>query len=89
MDFDTVASSAYSFSRWQLLNAITLDIKVPGNVHLEVGKVIEIEIPASQQKSQRVEEDATYSGYYLIKGLRHSYSPEGLTTYLNLCKDSI
>ena len=89
MDFDTVASSAYSFSRWQLLNAITLDIKVPGNVHLEVGKVIEIEIPASQQKSQRVEEDATYSGYYLIKGLRHSYTPEGLTTYLNLCKDSI
>jgi hypothetical protein len=89
MDFDTLSASAYSFSRWQLLNAITLDIKVPGNVVLEAGRVIELEIPQSGQETNRVEIDPTYSGYYLIRGLTHSYTPEGITTHLNLCKDSI
>lgn len=89
MDVDTLSASAYSYSRWQLLNAITLDIVVPGNVVLEAGKIIELEIPQSGQETNRVEIDPTYSGYYLIKGLTHSYTPEGITTYLNLCKDSI
>ena len=89
MDVDTLSASAYSFSRWQLLNAITLDIVVPGNVVLEAGKIIELEIPQSGQDTNRVELDPTYSGYYLIKGLTHSYTPEGITTHLNLCKDSI
>ena len=35
MTFDTIQSSAYSTSRWQLLNAIKLDIKVPGNASLQ------------------------------------------------------
>lgn len=89
MDFDTVRSSAYSFSRWQLLNAITLDIQVPGNVNLTVGQVIDVEIPKSSQSSSRAEVDEIYSGNYLIKGLRHNYAPDGITTYLNLAKDSI
>ena len=47
MDYDTVWASAYSFSRWQLLKAISLDITVPGNVGLFVGQIIQLKIPAS------------------------------------------
>lgn len=89
MDFDTVWASAYTFSRYNLLNAITLDITVPGNVGLYVGMVIQINIPASSKEEERTIEDPIYSGLYLITGLRHKYNPEGITTLLNLSKDSI
>ena len=88
-DFDTVWASAYTFSRYNLLNAITLDITVPGNVGLYVGMVIQINIPASSKEEERTIEDPIYSGLYLITGLRHKYNPEGITTLLNLSKDSI
>ena len=89
MDFDTVWASAYAYSRYQLLKAITLDITVPGNVGLYVGMVIRINIPASSKEEERTVEDPVYSGLYLITGLRHKYTPEGITTILNLSKDSI
>ena len=89
MDFDTVWASAYSFSRWQLLKAITLDITIPGNVALAVGQQLECVIPASTKEEERTVLDPVYSGRYLITGLTHKYNPEGVTTLLNLAKDSI
>ncbi len=89
MDYDTVWASAYSFSRWQLLRAITLDITVPGNVALAVGQQLECVIPASTKEEERTMPDPIYSGIYLITGLTHKYNPEGVTTILNLSKDSI
>tara|TARA_B100000035_G_scaffold295850_1_gene287314 strand:- start:257 stop:1633 length:1377 start_codon:yes stop_codon:yes gene_type:complete len=89
MSFDTVKSAAYSQSRWQLLNAIKLDITVPGNVALCAGDVVNVRIPASGSASGRVELDEMYSGKYLILGVKHSYHPTGVTTKLNLSKDSI
>ncbi len=89
MDYDTVWASAYSFSRWQLLKAITLDITVPGNVALAVGQQLECVIPASTKEEERTMPDPVYSGIYLITGLTHKYNPEGVTTILNLSKDSI
>lgn len=89
MDYDTVWASAYSFSRWQLLKAISLDITVPGNVGLFVGQIIQLKIPASIKSEERTMEDPVYSGLYLITGLTHEYTPEGVTTILNLSKDSI
>ena len=89
MDFDTIWASAYSFSRWQLLKAITLDITIPGNVALAVGQQLECVIPASTKEEERTVLDPVYSGKYLITGLTHKYNPEGVTTLLNLSKDSI
>ena len=89
MDFDTIWASAYSFSRWQLLKAITLDITIPGNVALAVGQQLECVIPASTKEEERTVLDPIYSGRYLITGLTHKYNPEGVTTLLNLSKDSI
>ena len=89
MDFDTIWASAYSFSRWQLLKAISLDITIPGNVALAVGQQLECVIPASTKEEERTVLDPIYSGRYLITGLTHKYNPEGVTTMLNLSKDSI
>lgn len=89
MDTDTVAAASYSYSRWQLLNAITLDITVPGNVSLTVGMVVECKIPQSINEESRTVLDPIYSGRYLVTGLTHEYNPNGLTTRLHLSKDSV
>ena len=89
MDNDTIAASSYSYSRWQLLNSIRLDITIPGNVSLAVGMVIQCKIPASSNVEERTVLDPVYSGRYLVVGLKHDYSPTGLTTHLQLSKDSV
>ena len=89
MDYDTISASAYSYSRWQLLNAISLDITVPGNVGLYVGMIIECLIPSSSKEENRTVPDPIYSGLYLVTGLEHSYTREGITTFLKLSKDSV
>ncbi|BCU96645.1 MAG: hypothetical protein CM15mV13_0830 [uncultured marine virus] len=86
MDYDTINASAYSYSRWQLLNAITLDITVPGNVGLYVGMIIECLIPSSSKEENRTVPDPIYSGLYLVTGLEHSYTREGITTFLSYLK---
>ena len=82
---------SYASARLSLLNTLTLTIKVPGNTALYAGAVITTEIPSSQQtpNSDTVELDTKYSGKYLIKGLRHMYNGKGITTQLNLCRDSV
>ena len=91
MNFDTVTSSAYSASRWQLLNAIRLDITVPGNISIDAGDIVNIRIPKSQSEdqSERLELDETYSGNYIVIGVKHKWSAPEITTKLNLAKDSI
>jgi len=91
MNFDTVLCSAYAASRWQLLNAIRLDIIVPGNIALDAGDIIEVRIPLSnpEGQSERLELDPVYSGKYMILGITHSWQPAGITSRLNLSKDSI
>ena len=91
MKFDTITSSAYSASRWQLLNAIRLDITVPGNISVDAGDIVNIRIPKSQteDQSERLELDEIYSGNYIVIGVKHKWSAPEITTKLNLAKDSI
>lgn len=91
MTFDSVTSSAYAASRWQLLNTIRLDITVPGNISIDAGDIIDVRIPMSQTEgqSERLELDEMYSGKYIVIGLKHKWEAPGITTKLNLAKDSI
>lgn len=86
---DTIAVSAYANARYQLLNTIQLTIVVPGNTSIVTGNVISVSIPKSLQSGGRVIEDPLYSGKYLVIGLTHRYSAEGVTTTLVLARDSI
>lgn len=92
MDFDTVTASAYSTSRWQLLNLHKLSITIAGNTGITAGDVVHIAIPSSTSagtQTERLELDNMYSGKYLVIGLMHSYSPDKLETHLTLSKDSV
>ena len=92
MDFDTVTASAYSTSRWQLLNLYQLSVTIAGNTGITAGDVIFVGIPSSTSASSqtgRLEMDNMYSGKYIVVGVKHIYKPEKLETHLSLAKDSI
>lgn len=87
---NVIQAAAYSAARWSLLNTHTLTITVPGNTALYAGAIIKVKLPSSQQKgSKKVKRDEMYSGNYLIKGLRHLWKKDGITTELFLCRDSL
>ena len=86
---DTIQVSSYATARYSLLNAIQLNINVPGNTALAVGEIIEVSIPLATSEDGEVQEDRTYSGKYLIASLHHLYRKEGMTTTLYLTKDSV
>ena len=89
-DESVLTAATYSAARWSLLNTHSLTIKVPGNTSLASGDVITVVLPSSQQKGKtKVIRDQTYSGKYLIKGLKHTYKKEGITTELYLCRGSL
>lgn len=88
-DIDTMAAAEYAAGRYNLLQAIHLNIVVPGNTGLTAGQLVEIVIPASEQEGENVQEDRKYSGDYLVAGLTHVFKREGITTKLYLVRDSI
>ncbi|UNH61182.1 hypothetical protein SSZBM1_65 [Synechococcus phage S-SZBM1] len=89
MPDNVLLASSYSAARYSLLNTLTLSITVPGNTALYAGCVVKVTLPESQQKGKRVPNDLLYSGRYLVKGLKHVYTKEGITTELHLTRDSV
>ncbi len=89
-DESVLTAATYSAARWSLLNTHTLTIRVPGNTKLYAGCVVTVNLPSSKQESKKnVARDQTYSGKYLVKGLRHTYKKQGITTELYLCRGSL
>lgn len=85
-----VQVAAYATARYNLLKAVQLTIKIPGNTQMAVGEIIKLVIPASQSKnSKRVQKDVRYSGKYLIAGLTHEFGRNGMTSELVLVRDSM
>ena len=83
-------AAAYANQRWWLLNTHTLTITVSGNTALFAGAVIKVDIPTSQQKNKnKLPKDRVFSGKYLIKGIKHTYTKDDMTTELYLCRDSL
>lgn len=88
-DIDTMAAAEYAAGRFSLLKAIQLTIVVPGNSALTAGQLLDVVIPASEQKGKRVIEDKRYSGRYLVAGVTHVFKREGLTSKVYLVRDSL
>ena len=85
---NAIQVATYAASRYNLLNAIQLNIIVPGNTALHAGDIIKITVPSSAEQGKNVVEDFKYSGKYLIAGLTHIWKNEGVTTRLSLVRDS-
>jgi hypothetical protein len=82
-------SALYSLMRYQAINLIKLNIVVPGNVGVTVGDVIEVELPAANESGKSLPKESTYSGYYLVLGVVHVWRPEGVTTNIDIGRDSV
>ena len=82
-------SALYSLMRYQAINLIKLNIVVPGNVGVTVGDVIEVLLPAANESGKSLPAESTYSGYYLVLGVVHIWRPEGVTTSLDIGRDSV
>ncbi len=82
-------TAAYNFLRKKSLEAIQLEITVPGNLNLFAGTGVAVQIPRMQVKRKKTELDKVYSGTYLIGGVTHNYKVSELQTTLHLLKDSI
>ena len=81
------ADRAKSAARYNLLFTQSLNILIPCNVNLKVGDVINCEF--SEMNSGRSKEpDKEISGRYLIRELRHHFSPSQNTSSLRLIRDS-
>ena len=83
-------TALYAFCRKINFETIKLKVTVPGNLGLHAGEAVDIEIPDPLAQNGKIEKDKTYSGRYVIAGVRHKYSGgQSLTTDLELVKDSI
>lgn len=87
--FDTLAVAEYAAARYNLMKAIQLTIKVPGNTALCAGDVIKLIIPGSREKGKKVTRDRKFSGKYLIAAHTFTYTKKGCTSELLLIRDSI
>jgi len=81
------ADMAKSFSRYNLLFTQALNMNVPCNINLKAGDIIYAQFP-QMESAQTGEVDKEQSGNYLIKELRHHFSPNEMLTSLRLVRDS-
>tara|TARA_Y100000289_G_C3833933_1_gene105021 strand:- start:124 stop:567 length:444 start_codon:yes stop_codon:yes gene_type:complete len=88
-DTDTLEVGAYAAARYSMIRAVCLRIQVPGNTAIAAGDVIQVLIPLGKGDNGKVVEDKNYSGKYLVAGLSHTWNKEGVTTTIELTRDSI
>ena len=101
---DTIPYMAYDPQRWlqrrnsqmiQLQNALNVNIEVFGNTLINVGDKVEINLPytAAAESAEGEKVDKFYKGPFLIKTIRHDFSPVASPAkhkmYLSLVKDSL
>lgn len=87
---EIVYLQAYQYLRLQSFKNIRLIVVIPGNVDLYSGYGIDINIPRTKPKNDKMESDEKYSGKYVIAGIRHMYNGQSaLNTELLLYRDSL
>ena len=74
-------------SRMQQLENFRININISGNIDRQIGDVIRVEIPSSEQRTSEKMTDEVFGGNYLVTGLRHSIA-EKHTTVMELVKDT-
>tara|TARA_B100001996_G_scaffold137979_2_gene104976 strand:+ start:713 stop:2110 length:1398 start_codon:yes stop_codon:yes gene_type:complete len=88
-DTSTLDVGTYAMARYQMIRAISLRVEVPGNTGIAAGSVIHVTIPLGRSDNGKVEEDKTYSGKYLVAGCSHVWQKDGVSTTLELTRDSV
>lgn len=83
-------TAIYAHCRKVNFEAIKLKITVPGNLGLFAGHGVKVVLPDPLAQEGKITQDKTYSGRYIIAGVRHKYSGgQALTTEMDLVRDSL
>lgn len=82
------ADMAKSYSRYNLLFTQAINMVIPCNVSLYVGRIIKCEFPRINRATTTKEMDDKQSGLYLIKELRHHFEGGQMITSLRIVRDS-
>jgi len=80
---------AYQHLRLQSFKNIKLMVNIPGNMDLYAGYGVEIDIPKTKPQGDAMVKDQTFSGRYVIAGIRHKYAGQAIYTEMLLYRDSI
>jgi len=77
--------------RTSLFDAQMIEISVHGNQTVDVGQVVNIEIPSPEPRTAGMPDqiDLRWSGRYYVVGVRHMYNRDGQRTALTLSKESL
>lgn len=75
---------AYQHMRLQSFKNVRVLITVPGNLDLYAGYGIDLYIPKTKPKRDKIERDAQYSGRYVIASIRHKYDGTTQTLYTEM-----
>ena len=86
---NTAPMTAYQHLRVQSLKNLQLLVTVPGNVDLYAGYGVDINIPATKLKGDKMVRDKKYSGRYVIAAVRHKYDGKSMDTEMLVYRDSI
>lgn len=72
------------------LNSIGIYAKAYGSFKINVGDIIQIDLPRPGAATGNVEEHDTYSGFYIVESLNHTYELGGdWKVEMNLIKDAL
>ena len=74
-------------SRMQQLENFRINVTTSGNIDRQIGDVIEIEIQSADMRTEEKLLDETFSGRWLVTGIRHSISDRHVTL-MELIKDT-
>ena len=78
---------ASRMSRMQQLENFRINVTTSGNIDRQIGDVIEIEIQSADMRTEEKLLDETFSGRWLVTGIRHSISDRHVTL-MELIKDT-
>ena len=71
----------------QQLENFRINVMTSGNIDRQIGDVIAIEIQSADMRSEEKLLDETFSGNWLVSGLRHSITDKHITMMV-LIKDT-
>lgn len=82
---------SYQHMRLQSFKNVRVLITVPGNLDLYAGYGIDLYIPKTKPKRDKIEKDAQYSGKYVIAAIKHKFdgTTQSLYTELLCYRDTI
>lgn len=71
------------------LNTFRMVVSIPGDVLMQVGNVIEVELPKALPQGKKTEVNVLRTGRYLVTSVHHVFFNDVMSTVMELMSDSV